>query len=87
MTTINTNPNNVQPTQFVQTENGDNAFVVRIDEKSQRAVVYFVDEDSQGYATMRRLHTLTPVKAGNGRVRKVKNMKAAIAACKTRTFV
>lgn len=82
-----TNPNSVQPTQFVTTENGDTAFVVRIDEKSQRAVVYFVDEDSQGYATMRALKTLTPVKAGNGRIRKVKNVKAAVAACKTRTFV
>lgn len=56
---------------------GLEAFIRRVDEKSQRAVIVVInDEDLSGWETMRRLGQLD--KTG----RKIKDVKAAIAAAR-----
>lgn len=75
MTTITTGT-------LVTLEDETTAFVRRVDEKSQRAVLVFTTPEAPGFEAMRRLTTLTPVKAANGRVRKVKDVQAAIQAAR-----
>jgi hypothetical protein len=72
---------------LVETSEGFTALVRRVDAKSQRAVVVFYGEDAvadelAGYETMRRLAQLEPLRSANGRARKVKDLKAAIAAAR-----
>jgi len=74
--------NILTPGTVVRTVSDHVAFVRRIDAKSQRAVLVFQDDEFLGAEAMRRLSTLTPVKHRNGRVRVLKDVKAAVAAAK-----
>ena len=73
--------------QFVTTTEGDIAFVRRLDEKSQRAVLVFIEGEASGAEAMRRLTTLTQLKHRNGRVQQVRNLKEAVQAARAGTLV
>lgn len=78
---------NIEVGTTVRTAEGDEAFVRRIDAKSARAVLVFLEGEALGAEAMRRLTTLTPVKFANGRVRKIKDVKAAVLAARAGELV
>ena len=60
----------------------ERAFVRHVDVKSRRAIVVYTDGDLLGFESMRSLNTLTEVKHANGRVQRIKDAKAAVAAAR-----